>query len=61
MRLSHLTQLALNPLLCWLLGTSVLPFDVLHLIERAFLPKPTTGAYNHYGSECIDFLLFCLC
>ncbi len=47
--------------LYWLLGTSVLPFDVLRLIERAFLPKCTTGKYNHYGSECIDFLPFCLC
>jgi hypothetical protein len=43
------------------LRTSVLAFDVLRLIERAFLPKPTTRAYNHYGSECIDFLLFCFC
>jgi aspartyl-tRNA(Asn)/glutamyl-tRNA(Gln) amidotransferase subunit A len=47
--------------LCWLLGTSVLAFDIVRLIERVFLPKPTTRAYNHYGSECIDFLLFCFC
>jgi Family of unknown function (DUF5372) len=47
-------------LLYWLLGTSVLAIDVLRLIERAFLSKCTTGKYNQYGSECIDFLPFCL-
>ncbi|SRR6266516_2398152 len=42
------------------LGTSVLAFGVSRLIKRAFLSKCTTEKYNHYGSECIDFLPFCL-
>ena len=53
------TFLTRDPL-CWLLGTSVLIFSVLRLIERAFLSKHAAEKYNQYGLESIDFLLFCL-
>jgi hypothetical protein len=56
----HVRALPASWTMYWLLGTSVLAIDVLRLIERAFLSKCTTGKYNQYGSECIDFLPFCL-
>ena len=42
------------------LGHLFYELDVLRFIERAFLSKHTVGTYNHYGSESIAILSFCL-
>ncbi len=41
--------------LCWPLGTSVLVFSVLRLIERAFLSKHAAEKYNQYGLEATPY------
>jgi hypothetical protein len=42
------------------LGHLFAELDVLRFIERAFLSQHTIGTYNHYGSESIAVLSFCL-